>query len=125
MRAISLSSGFLQRQSCWSRTFGHSTRNWGGLTPNQLPLEVVPAPPMNTYQAAFLNLDGDGPQYISSNTLDEVGHATFLNGYLESKRAEPVNLDEFRTLQGSTARTACRPDPPSGSRTRPREGICL
>src|ERR1700722_17673634 len=75
----------------------------GGLTPNQLPLEVVPAPPMNSYQAAFLNLDGDGPQYISSNTLDEVSHATFLNGYLESKGAEPVNLDEFRTLQGSTA----------------------
>src|SRR5271155_2028687 len=75
----------------------------GGLTPNQLPLEVVPAPPMNSYQAAFLNLDGDGPQYISSNTLDEVSHATFLNGYLESKGAEPVNLDEFRTLQGSIA----------------------
>jgi hypothetical protein len=74
-----------------------------GLTPNQRPLEVVPAPPMNSYQAAFLNLDGDGPQYISSNTLDEVSHATFLNGYLESKGAEPVNLDEFRTLQGSTA----------------------
>src|SRR6202453_419106 len=75
----------------------------GGLTPNQLPLEVVPAPPMNSYQAAFLNLDGDGPQYISSNTLDEVSHATFLNGYLASRGADPINLDEFRTLQGSQA----------------------
>ena len=41
-----------------------------------------------------LNLDGDGPQYISSNTLDEVSHATFLNGYLESKGAEPVTTAE-------------------------------
>jgi len=43
------------------------------------------------------------PQYITSNTLDEVSHATFLNGYLESKGERPVNFDEFRTLQGSTA----------------------
>jgi hypothetical protein len=57
----------------------------------------------NNYQLAFQYLDGDGSQYITSNTLDEVSHATFLNAYLESRGAEPVNLDEFRTLQGSTA----------------------
>jgi hypothetical protein len=57
----------------------------------------------NNYQLAFQFLDGDGSQYITSNTIDEISHATFLNGYLESKGAEPVNLDEFRTLQGSTA----------------------
>jgi hypothetical protein len=45
----------------------------------------------------------DGPQYITSNTLDEVSHATFLNAYLESRGAEPVNFDKFRTLEGSTA----------------------
>jgi TAT (twin-arginine translocation) pathway signal sequence len=56
-----------------------------------------------TYQDAFEYLDGDGPQYITSNTLDEVSHATFLNAYLESKGAEPVNLDRFRNLKGSTA----------------------
>jgi hypothetical protein len=75
----------------------------GGLTPGQLPLETLPSPPMNSYQNAFLNLDGDGPQYISSNTLDEVSHAAFLNAYLESKGAKSVNFDEFRTLPGSTA----------------------
>src|SRR3984885_3421265 len=75
----------------------------GGLTPNQLPLEVVQAPPMNSYQNAFLALDGDGPQYISSNTLDEVSHATFLDAYLKSKGERSVNFDEFRTLQGSQA----------------------
>jgi hypothetical protein len=57
----------------------------------------------NTYQQAFAFLDGDGYQSITSNTIDEISHATFLNGYLESKGAEPVNLDEFRVLQGSTA----------------------
>jgi hypothetical protein len=57
----------------------------------------------NTYQQAFEFLDGDGPQYISSNTLDEASHASFLNAYLESKGAEPVNLDHFRNLKGSTA----------------------
>src|SRR5580698_6019096 len=70
---------------------------------NNPPIEVDPNQTLNSYQAAFSNLDSDGPQYITSNTLDEVSHATFLNGYLESKGEEPVNLDEFRTLQGSTA----------------------
>jgi hypothetical protein len=74
-----------------------------GITPGELPPEVVQAPPRNSYQAAFLNLDGDGAQYITSNTLDEVSHAEFLNAYLESKGAEPVDLDEFRTLPGSQA----------------------
>jgi len=57
----------------------------------------------NTYQQALEFLDGDGPQYITSNTLDEASHASFLNAYLESKGAEPVNFDRFRNLQGSTA----------------------
>jgi hypothetical protein len=55
----------------------------------------------NNYQLALQYLDGDGSQYISSNTIDEISHANFLNGYLQSKGADPVNLDEFRTLQGS------------------------
>lgn len=57
----------------------------------------------NNYQQALQYLDGDGSQYISSNTLDEISHADFLNGYLVSKGAEPVDLDPFRTLQGSKA----------------------
>jgi hypothetical protein len=54
----------------------------------------------NNYQLALQFLDDDGPQYITSNTLDEISHATFLNAYLESKGEQPVNLDKFRTLQG-------------------------
>jgi len=74
----------------------------GGIGDN-LPSEVNPSQTLNSYQAALSNLDGDGPQYITSNTNDEISHATFLNAYLESKGARPVNLDAFRTLQGSTA----------------------
>ena len=70
---------------------------------NNPPVEVVQNQQLNPYQTALSNLDGDGPQYISSNTLDEISHANFLNAYLESRGAEPVNLDQFRTLPGSTA----------------------
>jgi hypothetical protein len=55
------------------------------------------------YRAALEVLDEDMPQYISDNTDDEVSHASFLNAYLASKGAPPVNLDHFRTLQGSQA----------------------
>ena len=65
----------------------------GGVTPGQ----------PNSYQAAFMNLDGDGPQYITSNTLDELSHAVFLNAYLQSIGALAVNLDQFRTLPSSQA----------------------
>ena len=74
----------------------------GGLT-SGVPIEVNQSQSLNPYQAALSNLDTDGPQYITSNTLDELTHGEFLNGYLESKGADPVNFDEFRTLQGSTA----------------------
>ncbi len=70
---------------------------------NLPPIEVDPNEKLNPYQVALSNLDGDGPQYISSNTLDEVSHATFLNAYLESRGAEPVNFSQFVTLPGSTA----------------------
>jgi hypothetical protein len=56
-----------------------------------------------TYTAMLQNLDSDFPQYIHDNTHDEITHFTFLNAYLMSKGAAPVNLDQFRTLQGSTA----------------------
>jgi hypothetical protein len=56
-----------------------------------------------SYMAALSNLDGDMPQYIADNTDDEESHAAFLNAYLESKGAQPVNLDAFRTLPSSKA----------------------
>jgi hypothetical protein len=55
------------------------------------------------YMAALSNLDGDMSQYITDNTDDEVSHAAFLNAYLQSRGAQQVNLDEFRTLPSSQA----------------------
>src|SRR3989442_6120046 len=43
------------------------------------------------------------PQYIDDNTEDEFTHFTFINAYLVSKGAAPVNLDKFRTLPSSKA----------------------
>ena len=57
----------------------------------------------NPYQAALDRLDGDSGQYITSNTTDELSHAAFLNAYLASVGAEPVNLDKYRTLPSSQA----------------------
>jgi hypothetical protein len=67
------------------------------------PIEIAPHEHLNPYQIALSNLDSDGPQYISSNTRDEVSHATFLNAYLVSRGAQPVDLTPFATLKGSTA----------------------
>jgi len=55
------------------------------------------------YTEALEVLDEDMPQYIHDNTDDEFTHFDFINAYLKSKRAEPVNLDQFRTLPSSKA----------------------
>jgi Ferritin-like domain len=55
------------------------------------------------YVSALSNIDGDMSAYISGNTRDELSHAQFLNAYLVSKGAQPVNLEPFRTLKGSQA----------------------
>src|SRR5437016_9979798 len=55
------------------------------------------------YIKALEVLDGDMPQYIHDNTEDEFTHFTFINAYLASKGADPVNLDKFRTLPSSKA----------------------
>jgi hypothetical protein len=55
------------------------------------------------YTAAISKLDADMAQYIHDNTDDEFTHQNFLNKYLESKGATPVDLEPFRILQGSTA----------------------
>src|SRR6266853_3072705 len=55
------------------------------------------------YTTALQVLDGDMDQYIHDNTEDEFTHFTFINAYLISKGADPVNLDKFRTLPSSKA----------------------
>jgi Ferritin-like domain len=48
-------------------------------------------------------LDEDMPQYIHDNTDDEISHVAFLNAFLTSMGAQPVNFDAFRTLPSSQA----------------------
>jgi len=63
------------------------------------------------YTERLRSIDRNFPQYIHDNTDDEISHATFINAYLVSRGADPVNLDPFRTLEGSKA---------TGSSGRPR-----
>jgi Ferritin-like domain len=55
------------------------------------------------YSEALAQLDEDMNQYIHDNTEDELTHELFINAYLVSKGATPVNLDQFRTLPSSKA----------------------
>ena len=71
----------------------------GGIQDGELPKGTGSKP----YIEALEKLDEDMPQYIHDNTEDELSHFTFINAYLESRGAEPVNLDHFRTLPSSKA----------------------
>lgn len=71
----------------------------GGVPDSEVPGGTGNAP----YTNALTVLDADMAQYIHDNTDDEFTHQNFLNAYLVSKGADPVNLDKFRTLKGSTA----------------------
>lgn len=56
------------------------------------------------YQAALQILDGDMSQYIHDNTDDEISHHRFLNNYLASKGAKPIDLaSRFANLPSSKA----------------------
>jgi len=58
----------------------------------------------NPYRLALEGLDVYSSQQITGNTQNEISHAAYLNSYLESEGADPVDLDRFRTLRGSTAK---------------------
>ena len=71
----------------------------GGIQDSEVPGGSGSAP----YIAKLAVLDGDMSQYIHDNTEDEFSHMTFLNAYLASIGAQPINLDKFRTLPSSKA----------------------
>ncbi len=71
----------------------------GGIQDSEVP-GGSGSPP---YHDALSQLDEDMDQYIHDNTEDEFTHFTFINAYLMSKGADPVNLDKFKTLKGSQA----------------------
>jgi Ferritin-like domain/TAT (twin-arginine translocation) pathway signal sequence len=74
----------------------------GGVQDNEFPGGGGTGNPK--YTAALTVLDSDMAQYIHDNTDDEFTHQNFLNAYLVSKGADPVNLEQFRTLPGSSAK---------------------
>jgi Ferritin-like domain len=55
------------------------------------------------YTEALRRIDPNFSQYIHDIAHDEMSHQSFLNAYLVSKGADPVDMEPFRTLQGSTA----------------------
>lgn len=57
----------------------------------------------DAYMEALEAIDDEFPQYIADNTDDELSHAAFINAFLRSMGAQPVNLDAFRTLPSSRA----------------------
>ena len=69
-----------------------------GKSPIDVPFKSGLAP---DYITGLLVLDGDLPQYISDNTDDEISHHRFLNNYLQSKGAKPIDLSSFAILPPS------------------------
>lgn len=74
-----------------------------GLSPIDLQLngKVIQTGLAPNYVTALEVLDGDMPQYIVDNTDDEISHHQFLNNYLASKGAQPVDLSHFAILPPS------------------------
>ena len=87
-------------------------QEFGGVQDNEvskLASQLIPGYPAqptggnSLYMTDLLPLDSDMSQYIHDNTEDELTHELFINQYLESKGADPVSLDQFRTLPSSKA----------------------
>jgi len=76
---------------------------------SKLASQLIPGYPAqptggnSLYMQDLIPLDGDMSQYIHDNTEDELTHEVFINKYLESKGADTVSLDRFRTLPSSKA----------------------
>jgi hypothetical protein len=71
----------------------------GGIQDSEVPGGSGSKP----YTDALNNLDADMSQYIHDNTEDEFSHHAFINVYLESIDARPVDLSKFATLPSSKA----------------------
>jgi hypothetical protein len=74
-----------------------------GLSPVDLELngQKISTGLAPNYVTALQVLDGDMPQYIVDNTDDEISHHRFLNNYLASKGARPIDLSHFAILPPS------------------------
>jgi hypothetical protein len=75
----------------------------GGVQDSEIPGLFTGRQANKPYTNALNNLDADMSQYIHDNTEDEFSHHAFLNAYLQSIGATPVDLSRFATLKGSQA----------------------
>lgn len=71
----------------------------GGLRDNEVP----GGSGNKFYTQALRRIDPNFSQYIHDVADDEMSHQNFLNAYLVSKGADPVDMEPFRMLPGSTA----------------------
>jgi hypothetical protein len=55
------------------------------------------------YTRRLSRIDPNFSQYIHDTADDELSHQNFLNAYLVANGAEAVDMEPFRTLEGSTA----------------------
>ena len=55
------------------------------------------------YTEKLKRIDPNIPQYIHDITDDETSHRNFINAYLVSRGAAAVDLEQYRTVAGSTA----------------------
>jgi len=90
---------FLSAAEIIETDFWQQYNELGGIQDSEVPGGSGSA----LYIKALSRLDSDMAQYIHDNTEDELTHFTFLNAYLVSRGATPVNLDQFRTLPSSRA----------------------
>ena len=72
----------------------------GGIQDNEVP----GGSDDRIYSEKLRRIDPNFSQYIHDITDDEMSHQNFLNAYLVANGAEPVDMEPFRTLQGSVAR---------------------
>ena len=72
----------------------------GGIQDNEVP----GGSDDRIYAEKLRRIDPNFSQYIHDITDDEMSHQNFLNAYLVSRGAEPVDMEPFRSLQGSIAR---------------------
>ena len=57
----------------------------------------------HAYTKRLNGIDPNFSQYIHDVADDEISHQNFLNAYLVANGAQPVDMEPFRTVQGSTA----------------------
>jgi hypothetical protein len=56
-----------------------------------------------SYTEKLKRIDPNFCQYLHDITDDEISHQNFINAYLVANGAQAVDMEQFRTLEGSTA----------------------